>query len=89
MSKIERVVKIREFINNEIIYGVYDVYFKGEQKIFIRNGDSVGTVSFLWGKTASECVLEIRSDVKKEFLEFLNEAKFSRDWTSSDKKIYN
>ncbi len=72
MSKISKVVTIREFINDGITYGVYSLDFNGEQKIFIRNGDSVGVVSHLFGEPANKCVCIIRDDFKQEFLAALN-----------------
>ena len=68
MSKISEIQTIQEFTNNGTTYGVYSLLFNGEQKTFIRNGDSIGAVSFLFGCTASQCVSEIRDDVKCEFL---------------------
>jgi hypothetical protein len=69
MNKISEILTIREFSNDGIVYGVYSVMFNGKQRIFIRNGDSIGTVSHYWGRPASQCVDEIRKDVKREFLE--------------------
>ena len=68
MNRISSVDVVREFTNNGITYGVYSVMFNNKQQIFIRNGDSIGAVSFYWGKPANQCVDEIREDVKKEFL---------------------
>ena len=72
MSNFSRVSVITEFVSEHdgIVYGVYQVVFKGKHEIFIRNGDSIGAVTFLWGKTASQCVSEIRADVKEEFYDF-------------------
>jgi hypothetical protein len=74
MSKISKVEKIQEFKNNEIVYGVYSVVFNDKECVFIRNGDSVGAVSFLFGESASKCVHEIRNDVKQELFNLLKDA---------------
>lgn len=73
VSKISNINKIREHKNDGKIYGVYSLDFNGEQKVFIRNGDSVGVVTHLLEKSANECVSLIREDVKKEFLEKINQ----------------
>jgi len=71
MSRINNVKVVREFTNNEVTYGVYSADFKGDQMIFIRNGDSVGAVQFYLGEPASKCVSIIRDDVKQELFEAL------------------
>lgn len=68
MDKIQNIDTINEFTNENITYGVYSVMFNGEQKIFIRNGNSIGAVVHRLGEPASKCVSEIRNDVKEEFL---------------------
>jgi len=69
MNRFSEVQIISEFTKNEITYGVYSAKFKGEQEIFIRNGDSMGVISFLVNEPANKCVHEIRDDVKQELLE--------------------
>lgn len=68
MSKISDINVIREYKNEDRIYGVYSVIFNDKQEIFIRNGNSVGAVKHYLGESASKCVAEIRNDVKEEFL---------------------
>lgn len=73
MSNFNSVEKIYEFTNRDSnsTCGVYLVDFKGKQRVFIRNGDSVGTVSHYVGEPVAQCVGEIRDDVKKEFFEMI------------------
>jgi len=73
-SKIEI---INEINNKEfgVTSGVYSVIYKGKKEIFIRNGYSVGAISYYLEKLAEDCVSEIREDVKKEFLLALEELK--------------
>lgn len=71
MSRIGNVAIIREFKCG----GVYSVLFNGKQEIFIKNGDSIGAVQHYLNKPASECVGEIRDDVKQEFLNKLEESR--------------
>ena len=73
MSKIGDIQIIKEFKNNEKVYGVYSVMFNEKQEIFIRNENSIGAIQHYWGKPASKCVGEIREDVKQEFLKQLTE----------------
>ena len=73
MKVIDNINKIQEFTNDGVTYGVYSVNIKGNLRILIRNGNSVGAVCYYWGKTASQCVDEIREDIKEEFLELLKE----------------
>jgi hypothetical protein len=66
---------IYEFHNTEhdTTNGVYVVKFNNEQKVFIRNNESVGVVSHYLFEPASKCVSIIRDDVKQEFFNKLNE----------------
>ena len=66
MSRISDIKVIKEFINDDITYGVYSVNFNGEQKIFIRNGESVGVITFKFDEPATNCICTIRNDVKEE-----------------------
>lgn len=68
MNKISDINTIREFKNEDRVYGVYSVIFNGKQEIFIRNGKSIGVVQHYLGEPASKCVGEIRDNVKLEFL---------------------
>jgi hypothetical protein len=71
MGNFDKLNVIRHFVNDGNVCGVYSVEFKGKQEIFVRNRNSIGAVQHYLGKMASECVSEIRDDVKKEFLEYL------------------
>lgn len=73
MSKIGKIDVIREFGSDDKIYGIYSVMFNDKQEIFIKNGDSIGTVQHYLGVPAGKCVSEIRDDVKEEFLSKLKE----------------
>jgi len=68
LKRISSVDIVKEFTNDGVTYGVYSVIFNGKQQIFIRNGNSIGAVSFYLEKPISNCVDEIRDDVKNEFL---------------------
>jgi hypothetical protein len=68
MNNISNIQTIQEFSNEGVVHGVYSLLFNGEQKTFVRNGDSIGAVTFYLGSHASQCVSEIRDDVKYEFL---------------------
>ena len=72
MSNFTNINIIREFVNSGIACGVYDVVFEGKQEIFIRNGKSIGAICHYLDRPASQCVSEIRENVKEEFLECLN-----------------
>ena len=72
MSRISNVKVVKEFISECIAHGVYLLDFNGEQKIFIRNGESVGAVQFYLNEPASKCISIIRDDVKQEFFEAIN-----------------
>lgn len=72
---IQDITIIREFNNDDGVFGVYAVIFNGKQEIFIRNGKSIGAVKHYLNEPASKCVSEIRSDVKDEFLKMLAEGK--------------
>lgn len=71
MSRISNVNVVREFTNDNVTSGIYSADFKGEQMIFIRNGDSVGAVQFYLGEPATKCISIIRDDVKQELFESL------------------
>ena len=81
MNRFGPITIIREFTNNEIPYGIYSVTFNGEDEkqdlVLIRNNNSIGTVTFLHDHPASDCVLEVRNDVKREFLTALQAQKES------------
>lgn len=70
MNEFSKIQTIYEFTNKDFgsTCGVYLVEFKGKDHVFIRNGDSIGAVAHYVGKPASQCVGEIRGDVKQEFL---------------------
>ena len=70
--RISNVEIIYEFVNDGRICGVYSVLFNGEKKVFIRNSNSIGVVAHYLGKSSTQCVSEIRDDVKKEFFHVLN-----------------
>lgn len=67
-DRIQGINIIKEFTSENITYGIYSVIFKGEQKVFIRNGNSIGVVVHYFGEPASKCISEIRDDIKEEFL---------------------
>jgi hypothetical protein len=69
---------IREFTNDGHTCGVYSAMFKDKQEIFIRNGNSIGAVCHYLGKPASQCVSEVRDNVKEEFLVSLEFDKIKR-----------
>ncbi|MFA5299284.1 MAG: hypothetical protein WC389_13930 [Lutibacter sp.] len=78
--RITDIQVIYEFTNkdSQATYGVYLLKFKGERHLFIRNGESVGTVAHYSDRPASECVSIIKNDVKEEFfaeLKKMNEVK--------------
>jgi hypothetical protein len=69
MNKISKIDIIREFSNDEgVTYGVYSVTFNNKQEIFVRNGNSIGVIKHFWNEPINKCLLEIRDDVKEEFL---------------------
>ena len=68
LDRIQDINIIKEFSSEHGTFGVYSVIFNGEQKIFIRNGNSIGAVVHYVGEPVSKCVSEIRNDVKEEFL---------------------
>ena len=78
INNINEINTIYEYTNNNVVYGVYSVLFDGKQKVFIRNGDSIGSVTHWLDEPASKCVNEIRTDVKDEFLEYL---KMGKEWS--------
>jgi hypothetical protein len=73
MTKIDNVKVIKEFTNDDITYGIYEVEINQKREFLIRNGDSVGAIQFFYGKPAPQCVAEIREDVKSDFLKVLTE----------------
>jgi hypothetical protein len=53
--------------------GLYHVELdSGSKHYFIRNNESVGTITHYLDRPASECVSIIRNDVKQEFFDMLN-----------------
>ena len=63
---------IYEFHNKEFdtICGLYHVELdSGGKYYFLRNDKSVGVIQHFVNKSASECVVTIRDDVKKELFE--------------------
>ena len=56
MSNISNIETIYEFTSNDsgITYGAYCVTFKNQKKVFIRNGESVATVSHYLTLPASQ-----------------------------------
>lgn len=66
---------ITEFSNDGVVYGVYSAMFKGEKKVFIRSGASIGVVQHLWNEPSSKCVAEIRDDIKQMFLSCLEDGR--------------
>jgi hypothetical protein len=53
--------------------GLYYVELNsGSKHYFIRNNESVGTITHYLDRPASECVSIIRNDVKQEFFDELN-----------------
>ncbi len=68
---ISEIKTIREFKHDGLSFGVYLVAVQGEEKVFIRNGDSIGVICHYWEKPANECISLIRDDVKQEFLKAL------------------
>lgn len=79
--RIKDIQIIYEFTNkdSQATYGVYLLKFKGERHLFIRNGESVGTVQHLLGEPASKCVSLIRNDVKEEFFAELNKMRETKN----------
>lgn len=73
MGNFDNLEIVEEFTNNGRVYGIYIANFQGKRKIFIRNNDSIGVVYYYYDKPAGKCVSEIRDDVKKEFLHYLNQ----------------
>lgn len=73
MNRITSIKVIEEFSSKDsgIIYGTYYVTFNGEQKVFIRNNNSVGAVTYYLGELPMKCVSQIRDDVEQEFLDAL------------------
>lgn len=65
----DSIKTIKEFDADGVVYGVYDVEFKGRNQIFIRNGNSIGVITFCLGERADKCVSIVRDDVAKEFIE--------------------
>lgn len=67
--------KIIEFTNNGECYGLYLATFgTRDNRVILRNGESVGVVEFLVGKKATNCIGEMREDVKIKFLKILEES---------------
>jgi len=81
MDRITNINIIKEFTNEGVAYGIYSLLFRGKLMVFIRNGNSIGTVEFLQDHPASECVSEITTGVKEEFLALLQQM------TCPEKKI--
>jgi len=74
MGNFSNLEAISEFAGESgITYGVYSVVFKGTPEIFIRNGNSIGVVTFFLGSPVGKCIAVTRSDVKEEFLNFLRQ----------------
>ena len=70
-KRITGVKKLQEFVNDNITCGTYLVTFNSEDRVFVRNGDSVGVVTYYYNASACKCVSEIRNDVKEELFQFL------------------
>lgn len=81
MNNFSKVQTVYEFTNKDSgnTNGVYYVTFKGNDRVFIRNGNSIGAVSHYLSKPASQCVDEIRDDVKQEFLAQLAMQRIERE----------
>ena len=75
MSRIKNIKVIQEFTNNNITHGVYTLMFREDSLVFIRNGDSIGVVSYFRNRPANECVSIITDDLKQEFLYLLEQKK--------------
>ena len=71
MNRFSDVKIVEEFENNGTKYGIYWANFKNKHYLFIRNGNSVGVVTHIFGKKANDCVSIIRDDVCKELFEIL------------------
>jgi hypothetical protein len=92
MSNFSKLQTVYEFTNKDSgnTHGVYHATFKDREHVFIRNGDSIGSVTHYLGKPASQCVSEIRDDVRQEFLAQLALQRISREcggcenWSGSD-----
>lgn len=96
VSDFSKIETIYEYTNKDfdVTNGAYLVTFKGTERLFIRNGNSVGTVSHFLGRYASQCVSEIRDDVKYEFLAQLALQSIRRNcagcdnWSGSDCTLF-
>ena len=76
MSRIFSVNILEEFESNGgEKYGIYWVNLNNSHKLMIRNGNSFGVVSHLYGEPATKCVAEIRDDVRDELIEAINNIK--------------
>ncbi len=71
ISEIKVIKVIKEFKHEGLTFGVYLVTLQGEEKILVRNGDSVGIIAHYIAKQANECISLIRDDIKQEFLKAL------------------
>ena len=65
---IDNIKTINEFNNDGVVYGIYEVEFKGKKETFVRNGNSIGVITFYLGGRVDECVSIVRGDVAEEFL---------------------
>ena len=75
MNNITEITTIKEFTNDGIIYGVYSVVLNDTQEIFIRNGNSVGAITFFIGEPVTKCMSLIKQDAKEEFFRKLKEVR--------------
>jgi len=75
MGSFKNLIIVREFKSMGKFCGVYSIKFRGDDEVFIRNGKFLGVVAFLYGAQASKCVLPVRDDVQKEFLEYLEQSR--------------
>ena len=75
MNNITEITIIKEFTNDGIIYGVYSAIINGVQEIFVRNGNSVGMITFFIGEPVTKCTSLIKKDAKEEFFRKLKEVR--------------
>ena len=68
---------IKQFNHNGVACGVYKVEILEtsweKEQVFIQHGDSVGIVTFLVGKPATECISPLKKGAVKIFMDALKE----------------
>ena len=73
--EIKILETIKQFNYNGVACGVYKVELLGtsweKEQVFIQHGDSVGIVTFLVGKPATECISPLKKGAVKIFMDAL------------------